>query len=335
MLSMLSTKLAVKVENSGAAEDNLNSNGNRFAPTLDTPIRGDMPKPSHLFSLLVLNALPLIGVIAWDWQSFDLIFLYWLENLIIGAFTLLRMLIRPYRHATDFVVALFFAPFFTFHYGMFCLAHGSFVFALFGPEDLDIQGFAGALLQIWPTLEGNHLGWAASSLLLLQLVDWWRDVRRHGLGFDGIKVLMLAPYRRIIVLHVAILGSGFVLTALDEPVLGLAILVLLKIAFDVYHWKKDEQHGEDAPATGVQLTPQKLAEMRARFAEPEIEVNGRKIRFNSFHELKQSSHFRMLAGIMRLFGRSGEYRLIETFLDMKIAEENGESPFDLPTDKII
>jgi hypothetical protein len=293
-----------------------------------------MPKPSHLFSLLVLNALPLIGVIAWDWQSFDLIFLYWLENLIIGAFTLLRMLIRPYRHAADFVVALFFAPFFTFHYGMFCLAHGSFVFALFGPEDFAMQSFAGALLQIRPTLEGNHLGWAALSLLLLQLVDWGRDVRRHGLGFDGIKTLMLAPYRRIIVLHVAILGSGFVLAALDEPVLGLAILVLLKIAFDVYHWKEDGQHDEGATATAVQLTPQKLTEMHARFAEPEIEVNGRKIRFASFHELRQSSHFKMLAGIMRLLGRSGEYRLIETFLDMKIAEENGASPFDLPTDKI-
>lgn len=283
---------------------------------------------SSIATLIGLNALPLIGVIAWGWQSFDLIFLYWLENLIIGAFTLLRMLIRPYRHAADFVVALFFAPFFTFHYGMFCLGHGTFVFALFGPEGFDTQGFAGALMQIWPTLEGNHLAWAAASLLLLQLIDWWRDIRRHGLGFDGIKTLMLAPYRRIVVLHIAILGSGFALAALDEPVAGLVILVLLKTAFDIYHWKKDERRGDSELESQTQLTPQKLAEMHARFAEPEIEVNGKKIRFDSFQELKESSHFRMLASIMRLLGRSSEYRLIETFLDMKIAEENGESPFD-------
>jgi hypothetical protein len=36
----------------------------------------------------------------------------------------------------------------------------------------------------------------------------------------------------------------------------------------------------------------------------------------------------MLSGIMRLVGGSSEYRMIETFIDMKIAEENGGRPFD-------
>jgi hypothetical protein len=274
-------------------------------------------------ALIALNALPIYGVFNWGWQSFDLIFLYWLENLIIGLFTLLRMLVRPYRHGIDLVMPLFLAPFFTLHYGLFCLGHGSFVFSLFAEGRFESRGMTGVLHHIWPVLQDNHLLWAAICLLLLQLFDWSRQVVRKGLGFDSVRQLMVAPYRRIVVLHITIIASGFALGALEEPLAGLIILVLLKTAFDIYHWKKDEA-GDGAPA----LSSEKLRQMQARFAEPEIEVNGKKLRFDSFREMKDSSHFRMLSGIMRLVGGSSEYRMIETFIDMKIAEENGGRPFD-------
>jgi hypothetical protein len=274
-------------------------------------------------ALIALNALPIYGVFNWGWQSFDLIFLYWLENLIIGLFTLLRMLVRPYRHGVDLVMPLFLAPFFTLHYGLFCLGHGSFVFSLFAEGRFESRGMTGVLHHIWPVLQDNHLLWAAICLLLLQLFDWSRQVVRKGLGFDSVRQLMVAPYRRIVVLHITIIASGFALGALEEPLAGLIILVLLKTAFDIYHWKKDEA-GDGAPA----LSSEKLRQMQARFAEPEIEVNGKKLRFDSFREMKDSSHFRMLSGIMRLVGGSSEYRMIEKFIDMKIAEENGGRPFD-------
>lgn len=282
-----------------------------------------LPRPSSMAALIALNALPIYGVFNWGWQSFDLIFLYWLENLIIGLFTLLRMLVRPYRHGVDLVMPLFLAPFFTLHYGLFCLGHGSFVFSLFAEGRFESRGMTGVLHHIWPVLQDNHLLWAAICLLLLQLFDWLRQVARKGLGFDSVRQLMVAPYRRIVVLHITIIASGFALGALEEPLAGLIILVLLKTAFDIYHWKKDEA-GDRAPA----LSSEKLRQMQDRFAEPEIEVNGKKLRFDSFQEMKDSSHFRMLSGIMRLVGGSSEYRMIETFIDMKIAEENGGRPFD-------
>ena len=289
-----------------------------------------MPRQFSIAVLIALNALPLYGVIAWGWQSFDLIFLYWLENLIIGVFTLLRMLVRPYVHGVELVMPLFFAPFFTLHYGMFCLGHGSFVFSLFGGGRFDSHGFYDALYNIWPVLQQNHLLWAAICLLLLQLFDWIRDSRQHGFGFDNVRTLMVAPYRRIVILHITILASGFALGALEEPVLGLLILVILKTGFDVYHWNKDEQRDQSDTPDAVELSPEKLEQMHAQFSAPEIEVNGKKVRFENFQALKDSSHFRMLSGLMRMIGRSSEYRLIEQFIDMKIAEENGERPFGEP-----
>ena len=289
-----------------------------------------MPRFPAIAVLIALNALPVFGVLNWGWQSFDLIFLYWLENLIIGLFMLFRMLLRPYRHPIDYLLPLFFAPFFTIHYGMFCLVHGGFVFSLFAPENTASSGFFGVLGQIWPTLQSNHLLWAAACLLLLQAFDWIRDLRQHGLGFGGVKDLMVAPYRRIVVLHIGILVSGFALTALHEPIVGLVALVLVKTAFDVYHWRKDARREAGNPRDVPELTPDKLRQMHEQFAEPEIEVNGKKLRFDSFQALKNSSQFRTLTSIMRMFGRSQEYKLIETFLDMKIAEENGEQPFAEP-----
>jgi hypothetical protein len=278
--------------------------------------------------LIALNALPVYGVLEWGWQSFDLIFLYWLENLIIGVFMLLRMVVRPYRHAVDLIAPLFLAPFFTFHYGMFCLGHGIFVFALFGHDQYETGGLTDVLANIWPVLQTHYLLWAAASLLALQLFDWLRDIRTHGLGAHGVRQLMVAPYRRIIVLHLTLIASGFALAALDEPLAGLLILVVLKTCFDLYHWKKDtEQQADD---TGIDslfdLPPGKLREMEEKFGEPEITVNGEKIRFDSFRELKDSRHMGMLMGAMRLVGAPGEIKLIEQFIAMKIAEENAERP---------
>ena len=72
----------------------------------------DKTIPLSLITLVGFNLIPISGVFAWGWQSFDLIFLYWMENIVIGVFTLGRMVIRPYGHPVELAFPLFFAPFF-------------------------------------------------------------------------------------------------------------------------------------------------------------------------------------------------------------------------------
>jgi hypothetical protein len=127
-----------------------------------------------------------------------------------------------------------------------------------------------------------------------------------------------------VVLHVTILASGFALGALEEPVAGLIILVVLKTVFDIYHWKQDEAGEAGDRRETADLTSAELEQMQAKFAEPEIEINGRKVRFNSFQELKESKHFRLMSSLIGFGGGTKNYK----FLEMKIAEENGKKPFD-------
>lgn len=68
------------------------------------------------------------------------------------------------------------------------------------------------------------------SLLSLVLVNFLLAGERRQLS---VRQLMAAPYLRIVILHVAILGGAFAITLLGQPLLMLLLLVLLKLALDV------------------------------------------------------------------------------------------------------
>lgn len=271
--------------------------------------------PLKLAPLIALNLVPVIGVYAWGWQSFDIIFLYWFENLVIGAFTLARMVIRPYQHPIELVFPLFFAPFFLLHYGMFCWGHGGFVISLFGPEGMD--GF-----DLWPAvtevLSTNHLLLAALTFPVIQALEWRRSINRHGLGADGVKDLMTRPYRRIVVLHIAIIGSGFALAALNEPLAGLLALIAAKTASDVWHWRKDNAEPEKPK---IDVSPAKLQEMADKYPRPVVTVNGEEREFESFAAMRASKEFRMAQALMRVIGAGEELQAMCAYMDMRIEQE--------------
>ncbi len=275
--------------------------------------------PRDLLIICGLNLLPVCGVFLWDWQSFDLIFLYWMENVVIGAVMVLRMVARRYSSPFELLFPLFLAPFFLLHYGMFCWGHGTFVISLFG-DFADRMELVPAVLEV--LAEPTMLA-ALGSLVFLQVFDWQRDVAEHGFGADSVKDLMVAPYRRIVVLHITIIASGFLLGVLEEPVAGLVLLVVLKTLFDLWHFEHDREQAEEE---AFELSPADLQKMREMYAEPKVTVNGEERHFASFAELKHSREMKMALGILRLMGGRKEIKVIETYLAIKIAEEQGQPP---------
>lgn len=282
----------------------------------------NVPKPIFIIFLILLNAIPIYGVLQWGWKSFDLIFLYWLENLIIGAIMILRMVVRPYSHAVEFALPVFLVPFFTFHYGMFCFVHGTFVVSLFG-EGLQSELANMDLMEmILPLVESRHLFWPLMGLLAYQLLDWVRDVSERGLGSDGIKQLTIAPYRRIIVLHITIIASGFALGTLNEPLVGLLLLVAFKTGMDIYHWNKDEQA---AAQTDAPVIDEKIKrKVDAFLDDPKITINGKETRYNSFEELKASRHYGLVKGVLRMVGGNKQFEAIEAYVEQQDRERNEE-----------
>lgn len=181
-----------------------------------------------------LNLIPIVGVLFWGWSAFALIFLYWMENVVIGVRTLFSMAVSGLvaKGMNPFGV-LFFCAFFTIHYGIFCFGHGSFVVGMFGGDQagangLDVVGAAQALFA-----KEANLRWGLASIVLWQILQFILFVVRGEASKTDPLSLMASPYPRIIVLHLAIIFGGFLLLALDEPMAGLVVLALVKTAFDV------------------------------------------------------------------------------------------------------
>lgn len=97
-------------------------------------------KPLSAWVLLAANLLPLAGVLFWDWDVFALLVLFWMENVVVGVFFILRIVFADLEDAALWVGKLFMVPFFCVHYGMFTAVHGVFVFMLFGQGKHRVDG---------------------------------------------------------------------------------------------------------------------------------------------------------------------------------------------------
>ncbi len=222
------------------------------SPADAVPPATEMQRNLTLAALVASNLLPLVGVFYWGWDVGALVVLYWSENLILGFYTLVRMLrVSP-------VGGLFSGAFFLVHYGGFCAVHGMFVLSLAVGEDAFVhpQGDAWPLflvfVQLLVAVVEQVLAMAPPEWLLAfaalfvshgisLLVNFFVRGERQGLT---VGALMTAPYKRIVILHVAILFGGFAVMAMGSPLALLLLLVVLKLGLDI--WLHRREHGEGA-----------------------------------------------------------------------------------------
>lgn len=196
--------------------------------------------PSVL-GLILANLLPLYGVIFLQWHVFTILFLFWLENVIIGFYNVLKMLLAQPENTPAWLAKLFLVPFFTFHYGFFTLIHGLFVILLFGGNFFSTSGLPAPELVLSIIIE-QKIVYAFLALFL-----------SHGLSFlynylgkgeytqANLQGLMAAPYSRIVVLHLVIILGGFIVMSLKSPLSGLILLIVLKIYTDMRSHLKEHR----------------------------------------------------------------------------------------------
>jgi hypothetical protein len=191
------------------------------------------------------------------WSAYEILLLYWAENLVIGVLQLARMatvlvLRREYE-------MLFTIPFFTIHYGGFALGHGLILSTLFGPI-LGVPGADTAVAEpaLLTVVEAPLRTLASPEGLLLGLVllagsHLFSFVVNFLMGGEWRSVtpgrLMGEPYGRVIILHVVLIFGAWAVVALGAPVAALALLVVIKIAVDaVAHRRQHRGATPDRPA---------------------------------------------------------------------------------------
>lgn len=157
---------------------------------------------------IAMNAITALGVVAFGWPAGNVFILFWVENAVIGAWSVVRILTArgkggpPVRitvngrRTNPGPVGL--ALFFCVHYGIFCLVHAVFT------------GFVAYSLGIRATF--LYLGLPIVLILVRYTVEtvtvWFGAGQRQVVSPTQ---AMSQPYPRIVVLHLAVLVAFGVL----------------------------------------------------------------------------------------------------------------------------
>ena len=195
-----------------------------------------IPVVMSLTALILVNLVPLAGVLWFGWRMFDVLMLFWMESVVIGAINLLRMAVRLFGAGELKGVVLI--PFFTVHYFGFCAVHGLILVLVFSTPDtglspaqvLGASGFFEIIRQLLsePTLRWGLIAIAASHLFSFLANFLWAGEWRR----TSIDTLMGAPYVRIMLMHVVLVIGAAIFMAIGQPIYALALLVALKILAD-------------------------------------------------------------------------------------------------------
>lgn len=194
-------------------------------------VRPSTLPPSALW-LVGANLVPLVGVLLLGWDLGSVMLLFWAENVAIGAWTLAKLVLLggPWRAR---------AVFFVVHFGIFTTVHGVFVVTIFVQSPTftpTANGFRVEGAGPWlPTL-----GEIAPGLLAIFAShgasfhrNFLRGPERDAMRARAPGAAMAAPYARVVVLHVTILATGFLVLRWGSPVWALVVLVALKTTVDL------------------------------------------------------------------------------------------------------
>ena len=199
-------------------------------------------KNSSITALIIVNTIPIFGLIFFGWSLFALMFFYWLENIVIGFYNILKInkaegtvplekgiRIGGFGKASYSNNKSTFISFFLFHYGLFMTVHGFFVFGLFGPPDIPVFSLLIGVISLFISHGFSYF--------------------KNFIGKEEYKRVSPAnlfgqPYNRLIVMHITIIFGGAVFQIFGLPFLSILVLVMVKTIIDAYSHKLEHKKFE-------------------------------------------------------------------------------------------
>lgn len=169
-------------------------------------------------AILAANFLPLAGVLFFGWSLFQVMLLFWADNVVIGLYMALRVRLtyrtwpvgRGYGSIEYQIRGALFG---LFAYFLFSFIHGLFLVLIFQDTgSLKRADFAVALLALV----------ASRGFDLYATLRSPANAKRND------------EFVRVVVLHVGLVGGAFLAVWLGTPVAVLALLVVLKAASDIF-----------------------------------------------------------------------------------------------------
>ena len=212
--------------------------------------------PSAILLILV-NLIPMAGVLFWGWNPYDIVFLYWVENIVIGIFNFFRIFLaqgnstdpdksrivlalgseysearrlgipwdggtmKQFSEENPHLISKFLAVFFLAHYGLFTFVHGVFVSIFFASKSSFIvqKDFSGLIIFFVALLISHGFSFFYNYIY-----------KKEYLERNPVKQMMV-PYVRIFPIHLTIIFGAMIASIL--PNIVVIFFIILKILFDL------------------------------------------------------------------------------------------------------
>ncbi len=201
-------------------------------------------KVFRLANIIVMNLIPLYGVLFLGWNAHELILAYFLETIIVVLFhavrlwyvhfrwgslpktEALRLKYKPEDGGTQMPAS--WLPIFLL---VFC---GIFIFV----QSMILGGFAekafpdGIITAMYRAAMGN-LTWVLVSFSMMQVIVFVREVMTNKYAGIPAEEIVLQPLRRIFVQQLTVILGGFVVL-FGGGIAYLGVMILVNIAADLF-----------------------------------------------------------------------------------------------------
>jgi hypothetical protein len=194
------------------------------------------------------NLVPLLGVLAWDWSSADLIALYWAETVLIGLFAIVRILLarKPQPPDADLIIVkgkpvgrmtnALAVPFFCLHFGGLMAVYGYFLHDQFGATPASVHA-------TWPALAAFAASHAFSLIFNYLGAGEYLETSADQ--------AVLRPYPRIIPMHLMVVLGGFLFARGSGADGYLMLLIGMKTAGDLLSHFAEHKDGKNPRESNV------------------------------------------------------------------------------------
>lgn len=180
--------------------------------------------------LILVNLIPIFGVFFLKWNSYDIVVLYWVENIVIGICTIPKILFAqvPLKQTQYYSsskvllygINIFLVFFFMFHYGMFMFGHSLALQTLIFPKSSFFlnSDYSGMIAFFFALIISHGFSLFTNYFLKGEYKN------------TNSQKEMLAPYSRIMVMQLTIILGIIIILIIPDTFI--VFFVLLKTLFD-------------------------------------------------------------------------------------------------------
>ncbi len=222
---------------------------------------GTMSKRTSLFissfALVLVNLIPIFGVLFLGWDVFEIMILYWMESGIIGFYSIVRLGIETRWFAILLI------PFFILHFGGFMFGHLMVITAIFKPGQyyFAYSSMSGIIYAMSPILI------PFISLFISHGVSFFTNYVTHRKDnvLQGLLISlfeMMRPYKRIMLMQFVLIFGGFATLFFRSQMIVVVLLIIVKTYIDLRAHINEHSPNKSAESKRMQFFISKLRDMR-------------------------------------------------------------------------